>query len=54
MEMAASFPQSENELLDIYGVGAVKCKKYGPEFLNIIRDYRRKNPQIGARPSAIQ
>ncbi|MFC1821865.1 DNA helicase RecQ [Thermodesulfobacteriota bacterium] len=44
MEMAASFPQTEKELLDIYGVGAVKCEKYGPEFLHIIREYRRNNP----------
>ncbi|HKI46572.1 MAG TPA: DNA helicase RecQ [Balneolales bacterium] len=39
MEMAAYFPQSEESLLHIYGVGAAKQEKYGSRFLKLIRDY---------------
>ena len=39
IEMATFFPQSEISLMDIHGVGAVKQEKYGPLFLDIIRDY---------------
>jgi ATP-dependent DNA helicase RecQ len=49
MEMAVFFPQSGDSLLDIHGVGAVKCKKFGELFLNIIRMYCREN-QIEERP----
>ncbi|MBW1782794.1 MAG: DNA helicase RecQ [Deltaproteobacteria bacterium] len=41
IEMATFFPQSEIRLMDIHGVGAVKQKKYGPFFLDIIREYFR-------------
>lgn len=41
VQMATRFPQTADSLLDIHGVGEVKYKKYGPGFLNIIRDYRR-------------
>ena len=43
MEMAVFFPQSSDSLLDIHGVGAVKCKKFGELFLNIIRMYCLEN-----------
>ena len=43
LEMAAYLPQTEEDLLKIYGVGEVKCKKYGPEFLNIIQDHLPEN-----------
>jgi len=49
IEMAVFFPQSRDSLLDIHGVGAVKCKKFGELFLNIIRLYCREN-QIEERP----
>jgi ATP-dependent DNA helicase RecQ len=49
IEMAVFFPQSSDSLLDIHGVGAVKCKKFGELFLNIIRMYCREN-QIEERP----
>jgi len=47
--VAVFFPQSSDSLLDIHGVGAVKCKKFGELFLNIIRMYCREN-QIEERP----
>jgi len=43
MEMAAYFPQSENSLLNIYGVGKVKFIKYGNYFLNVIKNYSIEN-----------
>jgi len=49
IEMAVYFPQSSDSLLDIHGVGAVKCKKFGELFLNIIRMYCREN-QMEERP----
>ncbi len=49
IEMAVFFPQSSDSLLDIHGVGTVKCNKFGDLFLNIIRCYCREN-QIEERP----
>ena len=43
IEMAVYFPQSSDSLLDIHGVGAVKCERYGALFLDIIRLYCREN-----------
>ena len=43
IEMAAFFPQSRASLLDIHGVGAVKCEKFGALFLNKICSYCREN-----------
>ncbi len=42
-EMSISFPHSETSMLDINGVGQVKCEKYGPHFLEIIRAHCREN-----------
>ena len=36
--MAATRPANTNELLDIPGVGAAKCERYGAAFLKAIRD----------------
>ncbi|WP_138431384.1 DNA helicase RecQ [Fodinibius saliphilus] len=43
MEMAYYFPQSTDNLIPIYGVGTVKKKKYGMDFLKIIRKYCAEN-----------
>lgn len=43
MEMAYYFPQSLEDLMPIYGVGSVKQKKYGKDFLKIITDYCEEN-----------
>lgn len=39
IEMAAYYPRTKDQLIGIHGVGAVKLKKYGDEFLSIIIDY---------------
>ncbi len=39
MEMAYFYPQSEENLIGIYGVGSAKLKKYGDLFLRIIREF---------------
>lgn len=39
MEMSYYFPQSKEKLLPIYGVGSAKQKKYGPDFLKMIKKY---------------
>jgi len=41
IEMATYFPQSKESVLDIHGVGAVKQERYGPLFLEVIREYCR-------------
>jgi ATP-dependent DNA helicase RecQ len=39
IEMAAYFPQSQESLLAIAGVGQVKAKQYGDTFLGVIKEY---------------
>jgi ATP-dependent DNA helicase RecQ len=53
MEMSYYFPQSEESLLGIYGVGSSKQKKYGADFLKIIREFSEKN-DIEERSQTIQ
>ena len=43
IEMATYFPQSRDTLLDIHGVGAVKCDRFGAIFLEIIDRFCREN-----------
>ena len=42
-EMSEYYPIDEKGLLAIKGVGEVKLKKYGAEFLHILQDYVEKN-----------
>ncbi len=42
VEMATYFPQSRETLLDIHGVGAVKCDKYAASFIPIIETFCRE------------
>jgi ATP-dependent DNA helicase RecQ len=39
MEMSYYFPQNQESLMQIYGVGSAKEKKYGWDFLQVIRKY---------------
>ncbi|HGY55402.1 MAG TPA: ATP-dependent DNA helicase RecQ [Caldithrix abyssi] len=41
-EMAALLPQNEEELQRIRGVGKRKLKQYGPDFLRVIREFRKE------------
>ncbi len=43
MEMAYYFPQDEEHMLQIYGVGSTKQKRYGKMFGRIISDYCEEN-----------
>lgn len=43
MEMSYYFPQSEESLMGVYGVGSSKLKKYGSDFLKIIRAFCEEN-----------
>jgi len=43
--MAARHPQSEAELLDVPGIGPVKCERYGRQLLEILRDDGRSSRQ---------
>ena len=42
VEMCAYYPQSNESLLNISGVGQVKLKQYGEAFLDVIRGYCQK------------
>jgi ATP-dependent DNA helicase RecQ len=53
MEMSYYFPQDEEKLIGIYGVGSTKLKKYGSVFLNIIREYCEEN-DVQVREEAIE
>ncbi len=43
IQMATDYPQTENELLRIGGVGVKKLESYGNIFLTIIKNYVRNN-----------
>lgn len=42
-EMSNFLPQNEKELLQIHGLGKAKAEKYGEAFLDVIREYSKKN-----------
>jgi ATP-dependent DNA helicase RecQ len=43
VEMAAYYPQSNESLLNISGVGQVKLKQYGDAFLEVVKSYCEKH-----------
>ena len=42
-QMAAIYPQDEDEFSDIRGVGRLKLQEYGSKFTSVIRDYVKAN-----------
>ncbi|MFO7799842.1 DNA helicase RecQ [Rhodohalobacter sp.] len=53
MEMSFYFPQDDESLMAIYGVGSVKMKKYGDDFLPIIKEFTQNN-EVEERTKAIK
>jgi len=51
--MSFYFPQDEESLMAIYGVGSVKLKKYGDDFLPIIREFTENN-EVDEKTKAIK
>src|SRR5699024_7058202 len=49
MEMSYYFPQDNDSLLNIYGVGKAKASRYGKDFLKIIRNYCEEHNIEGRR-----
>ncbi len=49
-EMAAAYPRTKENLLEIHGVGMVKYEKYGERFIAIISEYCLRNNIDAARP----
>ena len=41
VEMAAHQPKTLDEMVEIHGVGVSKCERYGPLFIEVIKDYVR-------------
>ncbi|MDZ7808246.1 MAG: DNA helicase RecQ [Gracilimonas sp.] len=48
IEMSYYYPQSKESLLNIHGVGRAKAKKYGDDFLGVIKDFC-KEKDLGER-----
>ncbi len=44
MDLARIFPESEEELLLVNGIGQNKLKEYGKILLKIVADFLRENP----------
>ncbi|MCD8009327.1 MAG: HRDC domain-containing protein, partial [Lachnospiraceae bacterium] len=42
-DMAVRMPRSQEEFLEIHGVGVSKCEKYGEKFLEIVEKYQRNS-----------
>src|SRR5690625_2371330 len=51
MEMSYYFPRDEDDLLAVYGIGSVKQKKYGKDFLKLINRYTEENDVKSRRQS---
>ena len=46
VNMCEKMPKTHEEMLQVSGVGEVKMKRYGEEFLNAIIDYSNEHPEI--------
>ncbi|MBI2332398.1 MAG: DNA helicase RecQ [Chloroflexi bacterium] len=53
MEMAAYFPQSQENLLAISGVGQVKARQYGDAFLTVVKEYCERH-DLTEKPKAVE
>ncbi len=57
VEMAAHYPQNEQQLLAMHGVGEAKLARYGERFLTAIRAYSREHDRtwqpLRQRPTAV-
>ena len=40
LSVVEAMPASENELLDISGIGPAKLEQYGDDLLDVLEDYR--------------
>lgn len=45
-ELSRYFPTTEEEMLDIKGIGQMKFEQYGESFLQLIQEWRAKNPDV--------
>ena len=48
-EMASLLLEDRGALLDVNGVGQVKARRYGDQFLDEIRRYRREHPEVNTQ-----
>ncbi|AZQ63188.1 DNA helicase RecQ [Flammeovirga pectinis] len=53
-EMATTYPTSQEELMQINGVGAGKAKKFGKPFIDIIADFVEKNEITTAKDVVVK
>ncbi|GAK51194.1 ATP-dependent DNA helicase recQ [Candidatus Moduliflexus flocculans] len=52
IEMATYFPQSEQSLRTIHGVGEIKYERYGQTFLSLLREHCQAH-QLAERPKTV-
>lgn len=45
-DMSSQLPITEDQFLQIKGVGKQKCERYGPVFISVINDYLEEHPEL--------
>ncbi|MCH8235405.1 MAG: ATP-dependent DNA helicase RecQ [Chloroflexi bacterium] len=48
-EIADARPGTESELLEVWGIGPVRARRYGDRLLAVVRDWEADNPDAGPR-----
>lgn len=49
VDMAARLPVTSEEMLAVHGVGEGKLERFGEDFLEVVRDFRREHPDVRPR-----
>jgi ATP-dependent DNA helicase RecQ len=53
-EMALYFPDTDEKMMNISGVGQAKLEKYGDSFMTIIEMYKHMHPDEAERHALVQ
>jgi ATP-dependent DNA helicase RecQ len=48
-ELSRYYPESKEEMLEIKGIGEVKYEQFGEDFLSLVQDYCKRNPDVKKR-----
>ncbi|XP_035659314.1 Bloom syndrome protein homolog [Branchiostoma floridae] len=51
-EMSRKVPRNEHDMLEIDGVSERKLYKFGPQFLDVIDNFVKNNPEVTMKPQA--
>ncbi len=53
IDMCSKYPIDKKEMLKVNGVGETKLERYGEGFLNMIKEYLLKNPELSSAKLAV-